>query len=70
MRSDAGLKKLADFGLAPIVEQSSTTSTPSGATGTPHFMSPEQCRNEQLDERNDLYSLGAAYYALLTGRPP
>ena len=38
--------------------------------GTPQYMSPEHCAGEQLDERADLYSLGAAYYSLLVGHPP
>lgn len=72
MRStDGKVVKLADFGLAKAVNHTTQSITVTGtAVGTPNFMSPEQCRAERLDNRSDIYSLGATYFMLLTGRPP
>jgi hypothetical protein len=74
MRTNDGLVKLADFGLAKAVDDSQHAKNPltkSGTIlGTPHYMSPEQCEGGELDARSDVYSLGATYFALLTGRPP
>lgn len=67
----AGEAKLADFGLAKGMRPGDRSLTKTGSlVGTPDFMSPEQCRGEKLDDRSDFYSLGATYYALLTGAPP
>jgi serine/threonine protein kinase/putative intracellular protease/amidase len=66
-----GSVKLADFGLAKATDHAGGSVTALGQVmGTPHYMSPEQCRGESLDPRSDVYALGATYYALLTGAPP
>jgi eukaryotic-like serine/threonine-protein kinase len=66
--------KLLDFGLVRIHNLSKDDNTLTGLgtiAGTPAFMSPEQAAGEtDLDERCDIYSLGAVAYFLLTGRPP
>lgn len=60
---------LTDFGLART--QNEACLTRSGFhPGTPHYMSPEQVRGEELDGRSDLFSLGCVLYALCTGHPP
>ncbi|HEX3135337.1 MAG TPA: serine/threonine-protein kinase [Planctomycetota bacterium] len=66
-----GVAKLADLGLARS-EQGDDRLTVSGNTiGTPAFMSPEQASGKSgLDSRSDIYSLGAALFALTTGSPP
>jgi serine/threonine protein kinase len=65
-----GVLWIADFGLARRVEDPALTQ--SGALlGTPRYMSPEQAQATKypVDERSDIYSLGATLYELLTCRP-
>jgi serine/threonine protein kinase len=73
MYADDGTVKLADFGLAKSLDGESgneSLTAEDRVVGTPKYLSPEQARNEPLDGRADIYSLGATYYALLTARPP
>jgi serine/threonine protein kinase len=72
MRGRDGAVKLADFGLAVTEEQARSGTAPDDGlvVGTPNFMSPEQAAGKPVDARSDLYSLGATYLTLLTGRPP
>src|SRR5262249_42304871 len=63
LRDALGHVKIADFGLVRYsrAEQGSI-SAPGHLTGTPEYMSPEQCRREETDARTDIYSLGATYF--------
>lgn len=60
---------ITDFGLARAVDDNTVTQQGTIA-GTPMYMSPEQARGEQLDQKSDLFSLGSVLYALCTGQPP
>jgi len=64
-----GHAKLADFGLAKLTGQTKVTKT--GTTvGTVAYMSPEQARGDDVDDRSDILSLGVVLYELVTGRVP
>lgn len=65
--------KVIDFGLAKAAEKDSAdaaTLTQGGFLGTPHFASPEQLEETELDSRSDIYSLGITLYYMLAGRTP
>jgi serine/threonine-protein kinase len=66
-----GLVKLVDFGLARRASDQSLTQT-GQVLGTPAYMPPEQAagERERIDERSDVYGLGAILYTLLCGEPP
>jgi serine/threonine protein kinase len=65
---------VADFGVAKVrnISQFSGLSKHGQILGTPGYMSPEQAdgRQEEIDARCDVYSLGATLYALLIGEAP
>ena len=67
------LVKIADFGLALFNERDAnhTRLTMQGsALGSPHYMPPEQIDGELVDQRSDIYALGATLFHILAGQPP
>jgi predicted Ser/Thr protein kinase len=65
-----GSVKLVDFGLARVLEGDTTLSRTGTIFGSPNFMSPEQALGKNVDQRSDVYSLGATLYHMLAGVPP
>lgn len=66
-----GTVKVADFGIARIVEEDDVaTGEPGEIVGSARYMSPEQLRGEDATPRSDIYSVGVLLYHCLTGRPP
>lgn len=63
--------KLVDFGIAKVLPEmtnyATTVTETSELTGSPLYMSPEQCQGERVDARSDIYSLGCVMYEALTG---
>lgn len=57
--------KVADFGLAAPIG-----STEEHFAGTPRYAAPERIDGRKPDHRSDIYSLGVAFYEILTGQPP
>ncbi len=64
------IAKVFDFGIAKLLESAHGLTLPGTAMGTPRYMSPEQCRGDELDHRTDIYSLGVLLYRALAGRCP
>jgi serine/threonine protein kinase len=62
-----GRPVLVDFGLARDLTVNSTLTVAGQFLATPRYMSPEQCLGRPVDERSDLYSLGAVLYEMITG---
>ncbi len=71
---DDNFVKILDFGIAKQLnpsESSIDNLTRTGEVfGTPHYMSPEQCRAQEVDGRADIYALGCVMYQTLTGELP
>ncbi len=66
-----GIVKVADFGLAKVLDEDVSMTQSGQGLGTPLYMAPEQARSaKHVDQRCDIYALGATLYHLLTGKLP
>ncbi len=63
-----GQVKIMDFGLARLGASEMTAA--GTVMGTPNYMSPEQVKGERADARSDIFSVGAVFYEILSGRKP
>lgn len=71
LRSDDGVVKLADFGIAKALSAEESSITQVGSVlGTASYLAPEQARGEEAGPAADLYALGVVTYQLLSGRLP
>ncbi|MGH3086669.1 MAG: protein kinase domain-containing protein, partial [Rubrobacteraceae bacterium] len=65
-----GAVKVADFGIARIVDDDIETGEPGEVIGSARYMSPEQLRGREATQESDIYSVGILLYHCLAGRPP
>ena len=70
MVAEDGTVKIGDLGLALNTQTMNESEDRLGNFGTPHFASPEQIKGGAVDIRSDLYSLGATFYRIVSGRTP
>jgi eukaryotic-like serine/threonine-protein kinase len=70
MLTEDGAIKVTDFGLAKAARGDSQLTATGEVLGSPGYISPEQAQGQTLDPRSDIYSLGATFYHLITGRLP
>ena len=70
--SEDGVPKVADFGLAKLLEYSEGPTRSGDLLGTPSYMAPEQAmgRPDEITPATDIYALGVILYEMLTGQTP
>ena len=61
--------KIVDFGLSKDLDADASITDDGIVLGTPHYISPEQGQGHAVDHHSDIYSLGATFYHMITGRP-
>jgi serine/threonine-protein kinase len=70
MVTDAGLAKLADFGLAKRVVTRGRKAKNESLAGTPYYMAPELFEGHAADKTSDVYAMGITFFTLLSGQLP
>ena len=70
MLTPTGQVKVMDFGIARVIDDTSSLTQTAAVIGTAQYLSPEQASGKRLDLRSDLYSVGCLLFELLVGRPP
>lgn len=65
-----GRAKVADFGLAFLMNRNGRAKQGIPQGGTPHYMSPEQMVGQDVDARADIYALGVTFFRMITGKFP
>ena len=67
--NEDGVVKIADFGIAIALTETSITQT-NTMLGSVHYLSPEQARGSMATNQSDIYAIGIILYEMLTGRVP
>jgi serine/threonine-protein kinase len=70
MLDEEGRALLTDFGISKALQSASSFTATGQVLGTPHYMSPEQAKGEEVRGASDQYSLAVVGYQMLTGRLP
>ncbi|MCX7759387.1 MAG: serine/threonine protein kinase, partial [bacterium] len=66
--TENNIVKITDFGISKKIDK--TLNLTQDFVGTPWYTSPEQIKNQKIDNRSDIYSLGVIVYQMLTGKLP
>lgn len=70
MFDEEGVAYVVDFGIARLINVSTAITSDQAVFGTPHYMPPEQWRDQELTPETDQYALAVVIFSMITGLPP